>query len=322
MTVTAPARFVHGFGFDPAYGMDLAALRAVTPPEPPAGFADFWRARATDARRVDPAPRLGVATTHGDHVVHDVVHRSTGDVVIGGWLVRPKNGPISRGLVVGHGYGGRDAPDFTMAFPETAVLFPCLRGLSRSARPDLSPNPMWHVLHDIHDRDAYVLGGCVDDLWTSISALRALCPELPSRVGLSGESFGGGIAALAAPWDERVARLELILPTFGHHALRRGLPMTGSGAAITHFAERHPGAMATLAWFDAAAAARFVDVPVLASLALFDPAVPPPGQFAIFNALRKDAELVTFDAGHFAYPDEAVQRRRRLDRARAFFEAT
>lgn len=322
MTPTDRARFAHGFPFDPAHGMDLDDLLAVAPPEPPEGFAAYWRARAAVARRLDPAPRLGPPSAHGDHVVHDVEFTSTGGVHIGGWLVRPAHGPVTRGLVVGHGYGGRTAPDFDRAFPETAVLFPCLRGLSRSARPGLSSDPMWHVLHDIQDRDAYVLGGCVEDLWTAISALLALFPELPAHIGLSGESFGGGIAALATPWDERIARTELVLPTFGHHALRRTLSMTGSGAAITRFAEAHPQVMATLAWFDAAVAARFIEVPVLAGLALFDPAVPPPGQFAIYNALTKNKRLVTFDAGHFSYPDEAAQRRRLLDDARDFHRTT
>lgn len=314
-------RFAHDFPFDPAYGMDRAALLAVAPPEVPAGFAEFWSARRTHALEIDPAPRLSDTTRAGDLEISDLGYTSTDGVTIGGWLVRPAEGPVSRGLVVGHGYGGRDAPDLAMAFPETAVLFPCLRGLSRSARPDISSDPYAHVLHGLDDPARYVLGGCVDDAWLAVSALLALVPQVAGRIGWSGKSFSGGIGALMLPWEDRVGRAELLLPTFGHHALRLGLPMVGSGAALAERERRQGGLMATLRWFDAAVAARFVEVPVLAGLALFDPAVPPPGQFAIFNALAGEKQLVTFAAGHFPYAAEAAEERDRLARARAFFGA-
>ncbi len=315
------AGFRHGLPFDPAYGMTLDGLLAVEPPTPPEGFADFWRARYARALATDPAPRLTHTHTVGDLEISDLAYRSTGGVSISGWFVRPRSGTVTHGLVVGHGYGGRDGPDLSMVFPETAVIFPCMRGLGRSARPGVSPDPNWHVLHDIHDRDAYILGGCVDDAWLAVSALLTLEPQVAGRIGWSGKSFGGGIGALMLPWEDRLARAELLLPTFGHQALRLTLPMTGSGAAVTAFEARHPGVMRTLAWYDAASAARFVTQPVLAGLALFDPAVPPPGQFAVFNALAGPKHLVTFDAGHFGYPGEITQERERLSRARDFFGA-
>lgn len=313
--------FAHDFPFDPSCGLSRDQLLAVVPPTPPAGFAAFWRARFAAARSIDPAPELGppIAGADGAHVVADLSYRSTGGFTIGGWLLRPAAGPITRGLVVGHGYGGRDAPDPAMAFPETAVLFPCLRGLSRSARPEISPDPDWHVLHDIQDRDAYLLGGCVDDLWLAVSALLALEPQVAGRIGFSGLSLSGGIGALALPWDDRIARGELLLPTFGHHPLRLTLPMTGSGAAVDRWQARHGSVMATLAWYDAASAARFIRCPMLFGCALFDPAVPPPGQFAVHNAVPGEKQLVTFDAGHFDYPARAAQERHRLDLARDFF---
>lgn len=313
------AAFAHGYPFDPTYGMDLDTLLAVAPPEPPAGFAAFWHARRAFALEVDPAPRLSAPRRIDGHEVFDCTYRSTDDVTIGGWFVRPVDAEPTRGLVVGHGYGGRDAPDLDLLPPHTAVLFPCLRGLSRSARPDLPSDPNRHVLHRIEDRDRWLIGGCVDDAWLAVSALLALAPGAAGRIGWSGLSLGGGIGALMLPWEDRVARAELRLPTFGHHALRLKLPMVGSGAAIAAHEAAHGGVMATLVWYDAAVAARYVSQPVLAGLALFDPAVPPPGQFAIFNALPKSKELVTFDAGHFDYPATAAQEANRRARALSFF---
>jgi len=123
----------HPYDFDPTYGFSLEGLRALRPPEAPVGFEAFWRARYERALGVATAPRLSAGSGgHPGWIVHDITYASTDDFRIGGWLLLPQKGDIRRGLVVGHGYGGREAPDFALPLEETAVLFPCFRGLSRS----------------------------------------------------------------------------------------------------------------------------------------------------------------------------------------------
>lgn len=313
--------FAHGYPFDPTHGFDLDRLLALEPPAPPADFAAFWAARRAAAIALDPEPRLDHATVVGDLEIWDVTYHSTDGVVIGGWYVRPADDFVERAMVITHGYGGRDGPDLDRVPPRAAVLFPCLRGLSRSARPDIPSDPSGHVLHGIDDPATYVLGGCVDDVWLAVSVLLVLAPQTRTHIAYSGISFGGGIGALALPWEERIARAELLLPTFGHQALRLTLPMTGSGAAVAAHATRHGDVMRTLIYYDAAIAAAFVDRPVLCGCALFDPAVPPPGQFAVHNALAGPRHLVTFDAGHFDYPAKTDQDRRHRILSRAFFDS-
>jgi cephalosporin-C deacetylase len=48
---------------------------------------------------------------------------------------------------------------------------------------------------------------------------------------------------------------------------------------------------------------------VLCAPALFDPAVPPPGQWAVANALPR-GEIVPLTAGHFANPYGNREQRR------------
>jgi len=110
------------------------------------------------------------------------------------------------------------------------------------------------------------------------------------RLDYLGISFGGGIGALALPWDERFHRAHLNVPSFGHHPLRLALPGVGSGEAVRRYQQRTGRALATLRSFDAAAAARYLRIPVHVAAARFDPAVPPPGQFAIYNALAGERE--------------------------------
>lgn len=312
--------FAHGYGFDPAYGMNLAQLLEIAPPQPPQDFAAFWQGRYAAALTIDPRPRIQPAgSTLGQHVVHDLWYCSTGGVEIGGWLLLPRNGRVRRGLVIGHGYGGRDAPDTPLQVEDAAMLYPCFRGLGRSAQPGVSQEPNRHVLHDIQDRQRYLIGGCVEDLWLAVSTLLALFPEASGRIAYAGSSFGGGIGALAAPWDARIARLHLHLPTFGHQALRLTLPCIGSGEAVRDFQHRHGNTMETLAYYDSASAARYLRIPTLVAAALFDPAVPPAGQFAIYNAIAAPLRrLFVLEAGHFDYPGQQA-RLEELNRAVADF---
>jgi cephalosporin-C deacetylase len=303
-----PQNFPHSYSFAPDYGYGLDELLAVGAPGEPSDFAAFWTSRYESAIRV--APRPEITEVPGNDLrwrIARLSYESTGGVRILGWALLPREGEIRRGIVFAHGYGGLDGPDLSMPYESTVIFFPCLRGLSLSRCPPVSPEPYWHVLHHINDRDRYIHGGCTEDLWLAVSAMLELFPQLNQRVGLIGISFGGGIAALATPWDKRIARTHLEVPSFGNHPLRLTLPTCGSGAAVTAYEKQKGGALATLAYFDAATAARHITVPVHVAAARFDPYVAPPGQFAIYNALGGDRELFILDAGHFDYADRASQ---------------
>ena len=315
----------HPFDFDPTCGLTLAQLRAIGAPEAAPGALAFWRARYGEALFVSPRPELGPADDgrHPAWRVHDIAYRSTGDVRINGWLLLPRAGPIRRGLVVGHGYGGRDGPDLDLMLADAAVLFPCFRGLGRSLLPTVSSDPASHVLHGIDDPARYILGGCVDDVWVAVSVLLALFPALAGRIGYSGESLGGGIGALALAGDDRIARGHLVVPTFGNMPWWLAMPSVGSAHAVQLYAKSHGEVRETLALFDAASAASRIARPTLVAAARFDPAVAPPCQFSVANALASDdgSELVVLDAGHFEYRGMQAQKNRLAARASRFFEA-
>ncbi|MCX5493853.1 acetylxylan esterase [Kaistia dalseonensis] len=313
------------FDFDPTYGFGVEELLAIRPPEGPPGFDDFWRTRYVAGRSLDPQPKLSASqSSHPDWETYDISYRSTDDFAIGGWLLLPRNGTIKRGLVVGHGYGGRDTPDFSIPVAETAVLFPCFRGLSRSQRPPIPSEAAGHVLYDIDKLDRYILGGCVEDLWLAVSVLTELYPEIDGRIGYSGASFGGGIGALAIPYDARIDRGNLVVPTFGNVPLWLSLPTLGSGHSVQAYLKTHPGVIETLRFFDAATAARRIRIPMLMAVAQFDPAVAPPCQFSIANALPTSThhETVILDAGHFEYPGSEEQQAFLTERVRQFFGVT
>ncbi|PZF83886.1 acetylxylan esterase [Jiangella anatolica] len=305
--------------FDATYGYDLDALLAAGAPDEPDGFAEFWTALYARALAVDPEPV--VRPVPGRPGWHDAEFTSLDGVRLGGWLWLPPDGVVSRAVVVGHGYGGRDEPDEDLALPGAAVLFAASRGLpSRGLVPGIPAVGAEHVLHGIGSRDTYVHGGSVADVWCAASALLTLVPSL-SRVGHAGASFGGGIGALALPWDDRFDRGALTVPSFGNHDLRLTMPCTGSGEAVRQHVARHPEAREVLRFFDAATAARRLRIPMLVAPALWDPAVPPPGQFAVHNAIPGPKQLVVLGAGHTEYPDQAADDERLRAALRTFLLA-
>ncbi|MES2464585.1 MAG: acetylxylan esterase [Armatimonadota bacterium] len=313
--------FAHEFPFDPTYGHDLEALlRVPAPPDPP-DFAAFWQGRYREARSVSPQAVLRPAGGTDTVEVFDVEFTSWGGIRIGGWLTRPRNGKVERGVVVGHGYGGRDQPDVALPIPHAAVIFPCLRGQSRSRQTGIPEDSMRHVLHGIESRETYVHGGCAADIWCAASALVELVPEAGQRLDYLGGSFGGGIGALALPWDDRFTAAQLSVPSFGNHPLRVTLPCVGSGEAVRRLWATHPEVLDVLAYFDAATAARHIEIPVLVAAALFDPAVPPPGQFAVYNAIPDPKELFVLAAGHFPYANETEENARLNRHLARFFAA-
>jgi cephalosporin-C deacetylase len=310
------------YPFDPTYGYDLDALLAIPAPQAPDDFDPPWRRLYEQARRVDVSPAVGHLEGRHDGVrVFDVSYTSVDGVRLGGWLALP-DGPVDRGLVIGHGYAGREAPDLPLPVPGAAAIFPCARGLNTRGRVAGIPDDTdRHVLHGIGSRDRYVLRGCVADLWCAATALLKLVPSIGRRLGYAGVSFGGGIGALALPWDHRFVVAHLALPSFGHHPLRLTMPCTGSGESVRRYHAAHPEVIDVLRHFDAATAAARITIPVQVAAALLDPVVPPPGQFAVYNALPGPRELVVLATGHVEHEGSVAEQRYLLAAQRRFLTA-
>lgn len=308
--------------FDPSYGYTLEQLLQIQAPPEPGNFAQFWQNRYANAIPGNPHARL--IPNHLDHPHFngfDLHYRSTGDFEIHGWALTPKHQPVRRGIIVGHGYGGREAPDFHLPISDAVFFFPCFRGLSRSRHWPISDDPRYHVLHDIDKKDRYIIGGCVEDLWLAGSALLQLFPQVSGHMAYLGISFGGGIGALALPWDHRFKIAHFNVPAFGHQPLRLQLPTWGSAAALQDFQRRHGHILETLSYYDAAIAARHLRIPVHVAAALADPMVAPPGQFSIYNAIPGRKQLFVLEQGHADYPGKIAQDRTLLMQLQEFFKA-
>lgn len=295
-------RFKHKLPFDPAHGYTLNELLNIQAPEEAFDYLNFWQDAYEQAMEVSTRPRVQESQQKlpGYHL-YDFEYTSLNQLRLGGWIALPDDEPITRGLIVGHGYGGRSEPDLDFHIPNAAILFLCVRGISRSQIKGIPSQPLKHVLHGIHSRDSYIIKGCVADIWCGTNALIQLIPEATLRLDYVGCSLGGGLGIMAMAHDHRFDKAHVSVPTFGHQPLRLSLPCTGSGLALTRYAEKNPEIIHTLSYFDAAVAARHIKIPIHFANALFDPCVPPPGQFAIYNAVSSPKELHVLKSGHFGH---------------------
>ncbi|MFA6286761.1 MAG: acetylxylan esterase [Opitutaceae bacterium] len=300
----------HSCPFDPTGGYSPEQLRALRPViAEPADFAGFWRATFDDAMRapLDWSVKPSAHPGNESHEVFDIEFAGLLGNRIGGWLTKPRGRPVTRGLLIGHGYGGRDAPDLTPPVDDAATIQPVCTGLpTRSLHAGIPSQGGEHVLHGIERRETYVHRFCVMDLWRAISVLHEAVPESLPRLDYLGGSFGGGTGALALPWDQRIRSAYLCVPSFGNHPLRLQLPCNGSGESVRLLAQRRPEIREVLAYFDAAIAARHTRIPVLVAAAAFDPSVPPAGQYSVYHALGGPKELFALTAGHHdGYPGQS-----------------
>lgn len=301
------ANLQHEYPFDPTYGYDRDALLKVGVPEAPDDFEAFWRNTYEQTRAVPTNASFRPVEGDANYDVFEVEYDGLGGFRVGGWLAVPKEGVVEYGVVMGHGYGGREGPELPADLKRTAIIQPCGRGFNRSTGGGYPGSAAFHVLHGIESRETYSHRFCVADLWSAATVLLERHPTIGHRLSYIGGSFGGGLGAMALPWDERFTRGLLRVPSFGNHPLRVTLPCTGSGEAVRKLYQRSPEILDVLRYYDAAIHARFIRQPTLSACALFDPAVPPPGQFAVYNAMTCPKKLFVLTAGHFSYPEEAAE---------------
>jgi cephalosporin-C deacetylase len=316
-----PSKLKHEFEFEPDYGYTLSQLKALRPNDRPRGFKSFWQNKYQHALQI--RPDAAIQDCHQDTPnwrIFKCYYNSTKQMRCGGWLLLPHSGVISQAIISAHGYGGIEQVDCQVPLANTAVLMPCSRGIGLSAKAPISDNPMWHVLHNIQDKERYIIGGCVQDLWCGVNALLRLFPQVANKIGLMGSSFGGGLGIFASAFDPRIQRAHFHVPTFGNVALRLKLATHGSGKALQDFYQQQPKlALSTLRYFDSATAATYLSCPSHWALALFDPFVAPPGQFSAYNNAPKPKQLAVLRAGHFEYPEQQQQREQLNQQLSVFF---
>lgn len=289
---------------DPLESYTLEDLLKIGYPTPPPDFEAFWQKRYDRARRCPLAGSWrSTSETLGEWRIAEFQFTSTANANISGWILLPIARSPRCGIVVTHGYGGRAEPDLSLPLEDAILIFPRLRGFNPHETPGGVVDPYAHVVSGIDRPEDYLIGACVEDIWMTVSYLEHWFPEIEGRIGYLGGSFGGGVGLLALPWEARIQRAALVVPTFGNHPLREQFATVGSGQALLSICRARPDLRTrVLPYFDAANAAQFLQTPILCACAQQDPAVTPVGQFSAFNAIAGPKELFPYATGHIESP--------------------
>lgn len=272
----------------------------------------FWRQWHRDLEEREPV--LQPVRADDDPSDPTITHTFEGSrsVPIGCRLRYPDEPPRAIEILL-HGY--EDPPtmaesiDRTPHAPGVLVIAMRMRGYagSRTRVGDLKARELGWITHGLEEPEEsgpsmteWVLSHAIADVLLGVRAARELIGR-GTPVYLRGESFGGGLAVIAAARacemagsdpGQTIDRIAVGLPTFGDWRWRfdRVHPNSpGSGGELKRYLlASHEGAEGMeklLDLFDAALHAEHLDCPALFKVALRDEVVPAPTQSAIYNAI-------------------------------------
>lgn len=286
------------------YGLSAEqTLCQVAPSTPPAGFVQHWSVWRERVWAASPALRpvrgseLGACGAAGVSHILDSVR----NVRLGCRICPPRSGDTRAVVLTTHGYLVPSSEPMPEGDARTdrgvTVIHVRVRGYpgSQLDTGDLTARPEGFAAIGLEVPGASILLDAVADLVNALRAARAaFAPHIP--LYLHGESFGAGLAILAASLLPRALapqRLVIGVPTFGWWSWRLARRAHfGAGRDIAGAIERHPDRAAamieSLAMLDAVVHARRVTGAALCKVAERDDVVPAPTAAAVYNALGSD----------------------------------
>ena len=291
--------------------MPLTALESYSPLcTEPEDFDRFWNATSRAVAEVPPQPTLARQASPAPGLHLDVLRfTSLGHKNISGYLLT-HDVPEPRPLIVHtHGYNSQYDIMLNWARKGCHVCGIDVRGFGRSTGIPLAQKG-W-VLTGIEAPQTSIIRGAVADVWQTIAVAHNLLGWRVSRTTLTGFSFGGALAIMAAAFDPHANLLVAGQPTFGWHSERLRLSNAGSSAEIRHYLENNPDkaarAMETLSYFDTLHFATRVQKPTVIGAGLDDDVVPSRSVMGIASRLRSaPAELTLLPVSHSDDPRESL----------------
>ena len=285
--------------------------------EPVHGFAEFWSEQyeRTASCKLNYTVEEEVWSPFPDIKIYRVSFISCDGFKIGMWVSRPEKS--CGGHIVMHGYSNDVRPHVSQELRLTTAV-PCVPGLGISMCKDVPWQLHHHAAYGFEDPEKYVLVSGVRNIWTSISILIDMFPDVKDSISCSGGSLGGGMGALAVPWDFRIKAAELNVPTLGGRIMLEHIRKPTDPSYVRAMkAKESESNMRTFDLCNAASSARYIKVPVLVTPALCDNMVPPPGQFAVANSIPEEFRILRIrEVGHSSPSQKDIEMETELNQIR------
>ena len=274
----------------------------------PTDFDDYWNDVLIQASAVpmEAEVNLDELRSSEDVDVYEVFFNSVDHVRIAGWYCVPKNikNKVPAMLEV-PGYQMEPPIPKNWARKGYAAFSVAPRGKLRSNN-QFNPGYPGLLTHNIVDRNTYSYRGFYVDTWRAVDFLLRR-PEVDARrIGVYGNSQGGGLTITTAAMRQEIAAAAAGAPYLCGFIDAIDLTSTYPYQEINDYLRINSEAKAkveeNLAYFDGINFADKINCPIVVNIGLQDNVCPPETGYALYNRIESgDRKLYPYDGhGHDA----------------------
>ncbi len=308
----------------PIFEMPLEQLKVYQGRNPrPADFDDYWDRGLAEMKALDGGVQLIPHELRADFAeCFDLYFTGVGEARIHAKYLRPK-GATERhpAVVVFHGYSGSSG-DWTdklnyvaQGFSVAALDCRGQGGLSEDTGGVSGSTLRGHVIRGLHDEPDKLL---FRQIFLDCAQLAAIVMDMPEvdekRVGAMGGSQGGGLTLACAALEPRIARAASTFPFLCDYqrVWEMDLAINAYNELKDYFRlfdprhEREVDIFTKLGYIDTQHLAPRIKGKVLMLTGLMDTLCPPSSQFAAYNKITAEKEMILYpDFGHEGLPGSA-----------------
>jgi len=253
-------------------------------------FEDFWKKRKQELARVKPDFKVTRSDqSTADMNVYLVEMRSYGNVLIKGWYTAPNTPGPHPAILSVPGYTGTMQPYIHRKNVATFALNPRGHGNSKD---DIDPKgeEFMFLGFSPYSPQSYIYAGVYMDCVRAIDFL-ASRPEIdPLRIGVEGQSQGGGLSLAIAALDQRIIFSAPDIPWLGDW-VGYFVAAPWSDENFPKLIEKIPGLTYDdikylLSYFDTMNMAAWIECPIFMSVGLQDIVCPPRTAFSTYNRIK------------------------------------
>ncbi|MCZ6873935.1 MAG: acetylxylan esterase [bacterium] len=274
----------------------------------PKDFNAFWDGVQDQAARLPLDPEIipEPLRSSADIDVSQVFYTSLDGVRIAAWYCRPTRRPNKApAILLLPGY--QMDPPIPKEWARQGYIALCVapRGKLRSMR-QFNPGYPNLLTYNITDRHTYTYRGFYMDTWRGVDFLLSRPEVASTRIGITGNSQGGGLTITTAAMRPEVRAAAAGAPYLCGMMDAIALTHTYPYEEINDYLRLHPDhrhtVSETLAYFDGFNFADQIRCPIIVNIGLQDNVCPPETGYALFNKIGAiDKQLYTYDGhGHDA----------------------
>jgi cephalosporin-C deacetylase len=274
----------------------------------PVDFDRFWDEVMAEASAISLSAEMvpDPLRTSNDIEVFQVFYDSLDHVRVAAWYCRPtRRGERTPAILLLPGYQMDPPIPKEWARKGYLALSVAPRGKLRSMR-QFNPGYPNLLTHNIVDRHTYAYRGFYADTWRGVDFLLSRPEVDPARLGVTGNSQGGGLTIVTAAMRPEVRAAAAGAPYLCGFMDAIELTHTYPYEEINDYLRRHPDRRAeveaTVAYFDGINFADRISCPIIVNIGCQDNVCPPETGYALFDRIgARDKQLYPYDGhGHDA----------------------